>query len=547
MPSKDDSKTFTYQMRLNLDKSSASILDACAQLFSKLERKLFADVCKGKTPGELKARYIREYEITARHFNALRVQIEGKVRSIRERRPGLIAEIRDKIASAQKVIARLEERKLNSEKLHQKKRRLGNLKRGLEKLQADQATGKVSLCFGSKRLFRAQFALHENGYQSHEEWLAEWRQSRSNSFFLLGSKDESSGNQSCTATLTEEGSLRLRLRLPSALAGQEKYLWLPPIRFKYGHDNIVEALRSCEERKRLQASKSPEASHCGVALSYRFVRDEKGWRVFISMPVQKPQTVTSQHQGVIGVDINANHLAITETDRFGNPIAKKSLPLNTYGKSRNQIQAIVGDACANLVEAARSTGKPLVIEQLDFQKKKAELKDHASPKLARMLSGLAYSTIISGLNSRAWRLGVEVMEVNPAYTSIIGRVKFAKRYGLSVHHAAALVIGRRSLRASERVPRDLDSIPDGKGSHVALSLPERNRDKHVWHTWGIVNRRFKTVHAAHFRAKKNRSSCSKPACVIEPIPDVAGEIPAGESVNTTARLASLTRPTTINV
>ncbi len=284
-----------------------------------------------------------------------------------------------------------------------------------------------------------------------------------------------------------------------------------------------------------------------MALSYRFVRDEKGWRVFISMPVQKPQTVTSQHQGVIGVDINANHLAITETDRFGNPIAKKSLPLNTYGKSRNQIQAIVGDACANLVEAARSTGKPLVIEQLDFQKKKAELKDHASPKLARMLSGLAYSTIISGLNSRAWRLGVEVMEVNPAYTSIIGRVKFAKRYGLSVHHAAALVIGRRSLRASERVPRDLDSIPDGKGSHVALSLPERNRDKHVWHTWGIVNRRFKTVHAAHFRAKKNRSSCSKPACVIEPIPDVAGEIPAGESVNTTARLASLTRPTTINV
>ena len=514
MPSKDESNTFSYQARLNLDGPSAIMLDACAELLSRLERKLFADICKGKVPGDVKAEYIRKYGITARQFNALRVQIEGKMRSIRERRPGLIAETKDKIASAQKDVARRQKREPGSEKLHHKKRRLVSLKHRLETLQAEQATGKVSLCFGSKRLFRAQFALNENDYQSHAQWLADWRRSRNNSFFLLGSKDESSGNQSCTATITEDGSIRLRLRLPPAVAGQEKYLWLPPIHFTYGHENIVAALRSCEDRKLLQASKSPEAIHYGVALSYRFVRDEKGWRVFVSLPVQKPKTVTSQHKGVIGVDINANHLALTETDRFGNPIAKKSIPLNTYGKSRNQIRAVVGDACAAIVEAARSVGKPLVIEQLNFQKKKAELKDHASPALARMLSSLAYSSIISGLNSRAWRLGVEVMEVNPAYTSIIGRVKFAKRYGLSVHHAAALVIARRHLRASERVPRHLDSIPDGKGSHVALSPPVRNRDKHVWHAWGIINRSFKTVLAAHFRVKKYRSSSSKPACVI---------------------------------
>lgn len=547
MPSKDPCQTFTYQTRLKLDESSSIILDSYAQLMSRIERQLFADLCKGKAAADLKVEYIKKHQITARQFNALRIQIEGKISSIRESRLGLIKDAQFKITSIQKSITGLEKRAPGSEKLHQKKRRLANLKRGLEQLQSDQTSGRVSMCFGSRRLFKAQFALEENGYRGHEQWLEDWRQSRSNSFFLVGSKDESSGNQSCVATIAEDGSLQLRLRLPPALDSQGKYLFLPQIQFDYGHENIVEALGSCLERKKLQNLSCPEATHYGVALSYRFKRDKKGWRVFISIPVQKRKIVTSQERGVIGIDINADHLAITETDRFGNPIAKKSIPLNTYGKNRNQTKALIGNVCAIVVDDAKRVGKPLVIEHLDFQKRKAELRDHTSPALARMLSGLAYNSIINGVKSRAWRSGVEVTEVNPAFTSIIGRVKFAKRYGLSVHHAAALAIGRRHLRASERVPRHLESIPDGKGSYVALSLPVRNRDKHVWHTWGILNRRFKTVLAAHFRAMKNRSSSSKSAGVTQTIPDFVGGIPAGESVNTTARLTSLNISTTVIV
>lgn len=47
------------------------------------------------------------------------------------------------------------------------------------------------------------------------------------------------------------------------------------------------------------------------------------------------------------------------------------------------------------------------------------------------------------LLARAFKQGVIVIQVNPAYTSIIGRINFAKRYGLSVHLAAALCIARR--------------------------------------------------------------------------------------------------------
>jgi IS605 OrfB family transposase len=311
------------------------------------------------------------------------------------------------------------------------------------------------------------------------------------------------------------------------------------VHFSYGHDQVIKAIQSCQPANAMTSK--------GVPISYRFKRDTKGWRLFISLPIEKQPLKSSEQKGVIGLDINADHLALVETDRFGNPLTKKRIPLNTYGKNKNQSQALIGNACAQVIHFAKTAGKPIVIEQLEFQKKKAELKECTTPRIARMLSSLSYNHIKNGLRSRGWRQGIEVLEVNPAFTSLIGRIKFSKRYGLTIHQAAALAIGRRQLKASERIPRHLDSIPDGKGGHVALPLPVRNRGKHVWSTWGIINRKLKTALAAHFRAIKHRSLSSKPADAINTIPKIAGEIPARESVNKTARLTCLDLSTTTNV
>jgi len=162
------------------------------------------------------------------------------------------------------------------------------------------------------------------------------------------------------------------------------------------------------------------------------------------------------------------------------------------------------------IQYAKKTQKTIVIENLDFQRKKSQLKEQHNPTHSRLLSSFAYSHIKNGLYSRGWKEGVEIAEVNPAYTSVIGRVKFSKRYGLSVHHAAALVIGRRHLKFSERIPSHLGFIPDGKNGYVALSLPVRKENKHVWSSWKKINQELKTVLAAHFRAIKNRSRSSKP-------------------------------------
>lgn len=59
---------------------------------------------------------------------------------------------------------------------------------------------------------------------------------------VLGSKDETSGCQGCVATVTHDGSLSLRLRLPDALAAQQKSVEVQGLRFAYGHENILSAL-----------------------------------------------------------------------------------------------------------------------------------------------------------------------------------------------------------------------------------------------------------------------------------------------------------------
>ncbi|QBS38734.1 hypothetical protein E1B22_12530 (plasmid) [Thermaerobacter sp. FW80] len=72
-------------------------------------------------------------------------------------------------------------------------------------------------------------------------------------------------------------------------------------------------------------------------------------------------------------------------------------------------------------------------------------------RYARKLSAFAYGKFYALLMARAAREGVEVLRVNPAFTSVIGKVKFMARYGLSPHAAAAVAIARRGLGFGERL------------------------------------------------------------------------------------------------
>ena len=322
----------------------------------------------------------------------------------------------------------------------------------------------------------------------------------------MGSRDETAGCQLCVATIAEDGSLNLRVRMPDALAEQHgKYLLIQNVRFAYGHEQVLAALQSNAEYTRCRrehGEKAARATKLGQAISYRFKRDARGWRVFVSTNMMDVPVVTDRRRGAIGVDLNADHLAVAETDASGNCLNAWRVPLVTYGKSTHQAEALIGDAVARVVEYARDVGKPIVIEKLDFRQKKAVLEGE-SRRYSRMLSSFSYGKVKAYFVSRGHRQGVEVHQVNPAYSSVIGRVKFMERYGLSVHQAAALVLARRLLGCSERIPR-LRVAPVGNGVHVAFTVPARKRVKHVWTYWGAISRQLRPALAAQYRLERQR-------------------------------------------
>ncbi|GAB6157471.1 hypothetical protein JCM39194_06710 [Desulfotomaculum varum] len=82
---------------------------------------------------------------------------------------------------------------------------------------------------------------------------------------------------------------------------------------------------------------------------------------------------------------------------------------------------------------------------------------------------------------RAFREGVPVIKVKPAFTSVIGILKYQQQYGLSNHQAAALVIARRGLgHVSERVPKLLvDRF---------IKAKEGFRKLNNWQQWSAVKK-----------------------------------------------------------
>jgi len=76
---------------------------------------------------------------------------------------------------------------------------------------------------------------------------------------------------------------------------------------------------------------------------------------------------------------------LAEVDRCGNFVGGEHIPCVSDGKSRDQAKAIIGDAAKLVIAAAVRSSKPIVIERLDFGKKKAAPCVKAKGKPKRLL------------------------------------------------------------------------------------------------------------------------------------------------------------------
>ena len=82
------------------------ILDTYAELMSRVERRLYADIAAGTSSSELKYSYLVTFAIAARQFNARRAQLEGKIASLKELLPVRIEEISSHIKNLKKRSAK---------------------------------------------------------------------------------------------------------------------------------------------------------------------------------------------------------------------------------------------------------------------------------------------------------------------------------------------------------------------------------------------------------------------------------------------------------
>ncbi|ACX52951.1 transposase, IS605 OrfB family [Ammonifex degensii KC4] len=112
---------------------------------------------------------------------------------------------------------------------------------------------------------------------------------------------------------------------------------------------------------------------------------------------------------------------------------------------------LIGVLAKVVVDIALFLGKPVVLEDLDFGKDRlADLK-----KFNRIASNFPYAKMVEAVCRRAAKEGVPFKLVPPRHTSTIGYWKYAGRYAVPVHCAAALVIGRRAMGFKERITREI--------------------------------------------------------------------------------------------
>lgn len=332
----------------------------------------------------------------------------------------------------------------------------------IDRTTADLKRDVPSFCFGSKELFRKQHHLKENGL-TLEQWREAWWQHRHEQFLCVGSKDETMGNQTCqVVSHLVTGSLKdmelrctVRLKLPPCVCDS----WADiPLSFKYGAAKLEPILRALDAGD----------EHC---LSWRFIidRERRAVRVHVSF-TEQVGPVRLVPDAVMGSDMNEDFLELAAVSRkTGNRIWFKREYFR--GKSAQETKDNLNRIIRECMELCRANNWAFACEDLEFEGKKArDLGTRMNKMLSQWLTGHYQETV----ERWAARFGVLAVAVNPAFTSVIGEIKFSTGYGWSRHQGAAVVIARRALGFSERAR----SVKPGEAVELA-----KIRKPHVWGVW----------------------------------------------------------------
>ncbi|QSZ26496.1 IS200/IS605 family element transposase accessory protein TnpB [Aceticella autotrophica] len=227
------------------------------------------------------------------------------------------------------------------------------------------------------------------------------------------------------------------------------------------------------------------------------------YRAHISFVLTPPDLTTNPDYGYLGMDTNPDGIALANVGCTGQPepwlkdfevpypkalhkfdgeflltihpngFLYIKIPELAYSRGYRRTY-LIGVLAKVIVDIAKALGKPIALEKLDFG------KDHldTNKKFNRMAANFPFRKIVEAVIRRAFKEGVGVKQVWPAHTSTIGYWKYKKKYGIIIHHAAALVIARRAIGFKERFTNELKQkiqVLKEKLNQKANSLPGEGR------------------------------------------------------------------------
>lgn len=329
----------------------------------------------------------------------------------------------------------------------------------LQKVKGKIENHLPSVCFGSKQLFKKQNTVYQN---QHEDWKRAIYKGRNPGMTISGRKDATQGNFLFKYDVQAK-DLTYRTT-------QGETVVLKNVTFPYGQELVEQAvLASVNERN---------------AVAWRL--EVHGSRVLVKcmVEVSNNQKNYDFSEGCISFDTNVDHLAYTELDGHGNLLSHHTIPFTLRGLSTGRREQVLSKALEEIFQYAQKAAKPIVMERLKDLKQKPM---YQHKRLNEILSSFAYTKVTMLAESKSNKYSIGLVKVNPAFTSQIGKFKYMRHYGISVHEAAAFVIGRRGLGYQDKLPKPMRHfIPDGK------------KNRHHWSHWSYLMTQLKTYASGVF-------------------------------------------------
>lgn len=475
-----------YHLRRGIETKIQTVhpaLDEWGVVYQSIFRTAVNALQNGSSKSNLVKEYQKRFNIQWAWADSILTDAQGTVDQLKESKESLIEQLKIALKSGyskcEEIIKEVElvlskPTILNTHSLKKKlmglKSKISRLQRKQKKLNKLQNAERLKVCFGSKKLFKAQYHLLENGYDSHLCWLDDWQKSRSGNFYSVG-KGSVVGNNPVTKVFhLKDDDFCLKIQLPRCL--QEKHGEWIEVPFKLSGARKQDLLYAIEANKPITVQ------------VFRREHKKDNWYIHLTTYVQDVPTVHTEKNGCLGIDFNAQTIDVIYIKPDGNPgvldgqkiIASYSLNENwTTGQRKADLRNI----SASIVTLAEQNQCAIGIENLDFSQKKAAMRHRGSKKYNRMLSGLVYDGLRAAIVSRAEKRGVKVIFVNPAFTSLIGMVKYMARYGLNSATSASMVIARRAMGFSERVPQCW--------LNLLFSSPPEDCDERSWKLWRKIS------------------------------------------------------------